>query len=268
VPVNCAAIPRELAESELFGHAAGAFTGATAPRAGLFAEAGGGTLFLDEIGELPEAVQPKLLRALALGEVRSVGRPQVSQVDVRVIAATHRDLAGEVARGAFRADLYARLIGCVLRLPPLRERRDDVLELARAVLARIRGGRLQLSCRAAEALLLHDWPFNVRELEHAIESAAARTHDGVIRCQHLPAVIGDRVLSRDRVRTREVSAEDLAARPCVAPTEAELRRLLADHRGNIQRVSRALGKDRQQVYRWLRRYDIDVSMIRGEGDAE
>jgi DNA-binding NtrC family response regulator len=263
VPVNCATIPRELADSELFGHAAGAFTGAVAPRGGLFAAADGGTLFLDEIGELPEAVQPKLLRALALGEVRAVGRTQATRVDVRVVAATHRDLAGAVAGGAFRADLYARLSGWLLRVPPLRDRRDDVLELARGALDR-RGGKLALSCRAAEALLLHDWPFNVRELEHAIEAAAIRAEDGVIRCQHLPAAIGERVLARDGARVREARPDELAPGACAVPGEAELRRLLAEHRGNIQHVARALGKDRRQVYRWLRRHAIDVAAARDE----
>jgi DNA-binding NtrC family response regulator len=266
VPVNCATLPRELADSELFGHAAGAFTGAVAPRGGLFAEAHGGTLFLDEIGELPEAVQPKLLRALAVGEVRSVGRAQATQVDVRVIAATHRDLAGDVARGAFRADLYARLAGWVLQVPPLRDRRDDILELVRGVLDR-RGGRLAVSCRAAEALLLHDWPYNVRELEHALEAAAVRADDGVIRCRHLPGAIGERVLARDGARVREARADDLAAGPGAAPSEDELRRLLVEHGGNIRNVACALGKDRQQVYRWLKRYAIDVAAIRDEHGA-
>jgi len=268
VPVNCATIPYELADSELFGHAAGAFTGAVAPRGGLFAEAHGGTLFLDEIGELPDAVQPKLLRALAIGEVRAVGRAQATQVDVRVIAATHRDLSGQVDAGGFRADLYARLAGWVLRIPPLRERRDDILELAHGALDEHRGGKLALSCRAAEALLLHDWPFNVRELEYAIASAALRAEDGVIRCQHLPPEIGARVLAREGPRVREARPDDLAARPTVVPTEAELRQLLVEHGGNVQHVARALRKDRQQVYRWLKRYDIDVAAIRGEPRGE
>jgi DNA-binding NtrC family response regulator len=274
VPVNCATIPYELADSELFGHAAGAFTGAVAPRGGLFAEAHGGTLFLDEIGELPEAVQPKLLRALALGEVRAVGRTQATQVDVRVIAATHRDLAIQVDAGGFRADLYARLAGWVLRIPPLRERRDDILELAQGALAQLRGGKLatpavpKLSCRAAEALLLHDWPFNVRELEHAMASSAARAEDGIIRCQHLPPEIAERVLSRDGARVREARADDLAVRPPAVPTEAELRQLLVEHGGNVQHVARALRKDRQQVYRWLKRFQIDVAAIRGEQGGE
>jgi DNA-binding NtrC family response regulator len=267
VPVNCATIPRELADAELFGHAAGAFTGAVGARSGLFAEAHDGTLFLDEIGELPEAVQPKLLRALAVGEVRSIGRAQPTRVDVRVIAATHRDLAGDVASGAFRADLYARLAGWLLQVPPLRERRDDILELARGVLDRHRGGKLALSCRAAEALLLHDWPFNVRELENALEAAAVRADDSVIRCQHLPPAIAERVLARDGARVRDARAEDLEARPAAPPSEDELRRLIAEHRGNIRNLARALGKDRQQIYRWLKRYGIDVAAIRDEHRA-
>jgi DNA-binding NtrC family response regulator len=262
VPVNCATLPRELADSELFGHAAGAFTGAATPRSGLFAEAHGGTLFLDEIGELPGSVQPKLLRALAVGEVRAVGRTQATQVDVRVIGATHRDLAGDIAAGGFRADLYARLAGWVLRVPPLRERRDDILELARGMLERHRGGRVALSSRAAEALVLHSWPFNVRELEHALASAILHADDGVIRCQHLPAAIADRVLTRDGPRLRAARPEDLAPAAPAVPSEAELRRMLDDHAGNVLHVARAVDRDRQQVYRWIKRYGIDVAAIR------
>src|SRR5262249_40225855 len=142
VPVSCASIPSGLSDGELFGQTVGVFTSAVAPRGGLFSQARGGTLFLDEIGELSAAVQPKLLRALAMGEGHSVGRAQPEQGDGQVIAATHRDLAEDVAPGGFRADLYSRLAGWVLRVPPLRERREDILDLAHAVLERWRGGKL------------------------------------------------------------------------------------------------------------------------------
>jgi sigma-54 dependent transcriptional regulator, acetoin dehydrogenase operon transcriptional activator AcoR len=172
VPVNCATISTGAPDRELFGGPAGNLAGLSAPRDGLFGQARGGTLFLDEIGELPAELQPELARALAAGAVRPVGRTQPAQVDVQVIAATHRDLENDVASGAFHAGLYERLAGWVLRVPPLRERREDILDLAYAVLDRWRGGKLSLSDRAAEALLLYDWPFNVRELEHAIQNAA------------------------------------------------------------------------------------------------
>ncbi len=211
VPVSCANIPIGLSDSELFGQTVGVFTSAVAPRDGVFGQARGGTLFLDEIGELSAAVQSKLLRALAMGEVHPAGRAQPAEGDVQVIAATHRDLAEDVATGGFRADLYSRLAGWVLRVPPLRERREDILDLAHAVLERWRGGKLALSARAAEKLLLHDWPFNVRELEHAIETAAVRAEgDAVIRCRYLPPGIGDRARAHHGLQLREVRSGELA----------------------------------------------------------
>jgi transcriptional regulator with AAA-type ATPase domain len=187
VPVNCGAIPGGLAESELFGHAVGAFTGAIARHDGLFAAARHGTLFLDEIGEMPADVQAKLLRALAVREVRPVGSSQAVKVDVRVIAATNRALDDEVASGRFRADLLARLAGWRLPVPPLRDRREDILVLAELFLGR-ENQRLRLTSHAAEALLLHPWPYNVRELEQVMAAAAVRAATGeVIRLEHLPA---------------------------------------------------------------------------------
>jgi transcriptional regulator with GAF, ATPase, and Fis domain len=172
VAVNCAAISPHLAESELFGHVAGAFTGATRAADGLFVAADGGTLFLDEIGELPAELQPKLLRALATGEVRAVGSSVTRKVDVRVVAATLRDLDGAVERGAFRGDLYHRLAGWRIAVPPLRTRRDDVIAIANELLARKQAP--PLTADAAEALALHDWPGNVRELEHVLAAAIVR----------------------------------------------------------------------------------------------
>jgi len=211
VPVSCATIPSGLSDGELFGQTVGVFTSAVLPREGLFGQARGGTLFLDEIGELSATVQSKLLRALAMGEVQPVGGPPPAQGDVQVIAATHRDLADDVATGGFRADLYSRLAGWVLRVPPLRERREDIIDLALAVLDRWRGGKLALSAPAAEALLLHDWPFNVRELEHAIETAAVRAEgDAVIRWQYLPPSIGDRTRAHQGLQLCDVRPGELA----------------------------------------------------------
>ncbi|MFA6108048.1 MAG: nitric oxide reductase transcriptional regulator NorR [Candidatus Latescibacterota bacterium] len=183
VYVNCAALPESIAESELFGHLRGAFTGAVADRMGRFELASGGTLFLDEIGELPLSVQPKLLRAFQHGEVQRVGADRVLKVDVRLVAATNRDLAGEVRAGRFRADLYHRLMVYPIRVPPLRERRDDILLLAGHFLgqARLRlgTGPIRLTPAAREALRSYDWPGNVRELEHVVLRAAIRASAGL-----------------------------------------------------------------------------------------
>ena len=178
VQINCAALPETLADSELFGHKRGAFTGAVADRIGKFELADGGTLLLDEIGELPLPVQAKLLRVLQSGDVQRPGSDRVQKVDVRVLAATNRDLREEVARGRFRADLYHRLSVYPLRVPPLRERGRDVLTLAGGFLEenqhRLGARNLRLSPAASRALIAHDWPGNVRELEHLISRAALR----------------------------------------------------------------------------------------------
>jgi DNA-binding NtrC family response regulator len=176
ISVNCAAIPETLIESELFGHEKGAFTGASAGRAGLVEAADGGTLFLDEIGELPLEAQARLLRVLQEGEIRRVGSTQSQKVDVRLIAATHRDLKTLAKNGQFREDLYYRLHVIALKLPPLRERGADVLEIAEAFLARqgerMGNDQLHFSREAEQAVRHYSWPGNVRELENAIERAA------------------------------------------------------------------------------------------------
>lgn len=175
ISVNCAAIPESLIESELFGHEKGAFTGASAGRAGLVEAADGGTLFLDEIGELPLEAQARLLRVLQDGEIRRVGAVQSQRVDVRLIAATHRDLKALAKIGQFREDLYYRLHVISLQLPALREREDDVTEIAQAFLTRQSAAmdlpELHFSARAEQAIRLYNWPGNVRELENAIERA-------------------------------------------------------------------------------------------------
>jgi two-component system, NtrC family, response regulator HydG len=177
VPINCAAIPATLIESELFGHEAGAFTGANKPRPGLVVEASGGTLFLDEVGDLPIELQPKLLRLLQDGEVRQVGSDKTRRVDVRILAATNADLTESVKSGRFRPDLFYRLNVVPVEVPPLRQRADDIPILAEKLLQRAveNNSRLQarrLSADAVERLLAYHWPGNVRELENAIERAA------------------------------------------------------------------------------------------------
>jgi len=184
VAVNAAAIPRELLESELFGHERGAFTGAVESRLGRFREASGGTLFLDEIGDMPIELQAKLLRVLQSGEVSAVGARRAERVDVRIVAATHRDLDAAVAEGRFREDLLYRLRVVPIHVPPLRERRDDVTPLVEHFLGRyaesLAGKRIALSGAALERLVAHDWPGNVRELENAIKRALVLTTGDVL----------------------------------------------------------------------------------------
>jgi len=175
ISVNCAAIPENLIESELFGHEKGSFTGATSTRTGLVEAADGSTLFLDEIGELPLEAQARLLRVLQENEIRKVGSIQSKKVDVRLVAATHRDLKQLVAEGEFREDLYYRINVMTLSIPPLRDRGDDILRLAESKLqktcARLKTPRLHFSADALEAITIYPWPGNVRELENAIERA-------------------------------------------------------------------------------------------------
>ncbi len=194
VAINCGAVPESLLESELFGHAKGAFTGAAQDRPGLFEAANGGTLFLDEIGEVPPAMQVKLLRALQQREVRRVGENQSRKVNARVIAATNRDLSAEIRAARFRQDLYYRLRVVELRVPPLRERRDDILPLARAFLvdASARTGRKisALTPRAANRLVRYAWPGNVRELENAVERAVVLAQGHRLDLDDFPEEVG------------------------------------------------------------------------------
>lgn len=186
VPVNCAAIPRDLIESELFGHLKGAFTGAVKDRVGKFSQADGGTLFLDEIGELPLELQPKLLRALQEKEIEPVGGTP-RRVDVRVVAATNRDLAESVKEGAFREDLYYRLAVIPVELPPLRERREDIPLLVRHFLAKHgKGIRLDIEEKAMQALSAYSWPGNVRELENQVERMIVLRRNDTFQLEDLP----------------------------------------------------------------------------------
>jgi DNA-binding NtrC family response regulator len=258
VAINCAAIPAGIAESELFGHAVGAFTGASARADGVFASADGGTLFLDEVGELPEAVQAKLLRTIETGEVRALGKSAAAKYDVRVVAATNRDVEAGVGAGTFRGDLFARLAGWTIRVPPLREHREDVLRLASRILS---ARKTTLSTSAAEALLLHAWPFNVRELERVLAAAAVRADDGVVHASHLPAEIARAV--SDGTPATEAPLDALVQRDAM-PDGEDLRVVFERCGGNVTEVARFFGRDRRQVYRWLKRAGIDVTRLREE----
>jgi pSer/pThr/pTyr-binding forkhead associated (FHA) protein len=191
VTLNAGGVPADLVESELFGHERGAFTGAQQARRGVFEQADGGTLFLDEIGELPLALQSRLLRVLDGGELRRVGAEGVRRVDVRVVCATHRDLWSLVAAGQFRLDLYHRIAAIVLEVPPLCQRPEDVQAIAASVLAGLSSelGPRELAGEALQALLRHDWPGNVRELRNTLCSAALRASSGVIGYQDVARVL-------------------------------------------------------------------------------
>jgi DNA-binding NtrC family response regulator len=256
ITVNCATLSEGVADSELFGHRQGAFSGASQANQGLFAAARGGTLFLDELGELPLPVQAKLLRVIETGEVRAVGSSEASVVDTRVVAATHVDLEQAVREGRFRGDLQARLQGLTIRIAPLRERRDDVLPLARHFLA-AQGARQELSVDAAEALLVHDWPFNVRELRQVLLSAVAQAGAGKqLELAHLPAALQQRFAPR--------LGPAALALPATPPADAAaLRAVLEAHAWNVAQVAQHYAKDRKQIYRWCEALGI---ALRGERD--
>ena len=262
VAVNCGALPPDLVESELFGHVAGAFTGANKASEGLFVAAEGGTIFLDEVGEMPAAVQPKLLRVLATGEVRPVGSNVARRVDARVVAATNRTLMAEVESGSFRGDLYARLAGWTIELLPLRRRKEDVLALAAVFLSRA-GSSTAMEADAAEALLLHRWPFNVRELEHVCGAIAVRGAgaDRVL-LDHLPPELRGPVAARRPAVTTSEPPLSLTVRPDATPSADELARVIRHYGCNIAQVATFFGRDRRQIYRWIDRYDLDVDALR------
>jgi transcriptional regulator with GAF, ATPase, and Fis domain len=251
VAVNCAALPRELAESALFGHKKGAFTGATADAEGFFGQAEDGTLFLDEVGELPLEQQAKLLRVLESREYVPVGGARTLTSSARVIAATNVDLQA----GGFRPDLYARLAGAVIRLPPLRARRGDVLPLAERFLSEASPGkRFLFSANAVEALLLHPWPRNVRELRMAMRRLALEHPDGgELTRQAVVAVLDPLPPSPSAARR---------ARGGSAPSREELVERLTALRGNVNRVAEHYGKDPKQIYRWLKQHDLDPDRFR------
>jgi transcriptional regulator of acetoin/glycerol metabolism len=264
VAVNCAALPDALVESELFGHARGSFTGASGNRRGLFAEADGGTLFLDEVGELPLAVQAKLLRVLEDKLVRPVGSEQAHRVDVRIVSATNRDLQARALAGTeFRADLFARLAGVELRLPALRERVEDLPALIQFLWHRAHGRGATISANALEALAIYRWPHNIRELDHSLR-AAALVDAAAIDLPALPAAIRECL---HNARTVEAAAPQP---PSTIDRRAEVEAALREHRGNLRRVAHALGIARGHLYRLLRRWELDAEayrLPRGTGPA-
>jgi two-component system response regulator HydG len=252
VALNCAAIPETLLESDLFGYKRGAFTDARTDRQGLLVEANGGTLFLDEIGELPLTLQPKLLRALQEGEIRPLGASRSERVDVRLVAATNRDLEARLQQGRFREDLYYRLNVLHVHLPPLRERTEDVLLLAEHFLGRAAersGKKVSAFNEAARKLLLgYSWPGNVRELENVVERVVALTESEIVGPADLPPALRDRK-NPDQVATA------LAQGLTLDELEREyIQKVLQAEGGNKTRAAQRLGLDRKTLYRKLEDY--------------
>lgn len=267
VVVDCAAIPPTLLESELFGHTKGAFTGAISHRSGLVSMADGGTFFLDEVGEMPAEIQAKLLRLLEDGSYRPVGGTEQKTAQLRVIAATNRDLEQAVTQGRFRRDLYHRLNGCRIHLPPLRERREDIPPLLSAYLhkfAKAQGRPApSLSSEAAHILASAPWPGNVRELVNCARYLASLVPGPVITSDDLPPM-GEPLPVDEPLHSSEV-APDLSLLPYKAAKRAVLDKfeaeyiqaILARHGGNVSAAARAAGIDRRSIQRMLKRMDQD-----------
>lgn len=248
VTINCAALPEQLVESELFGHEKGAFTGATATTPGLFEVADGGTIFIDEIGEMPLSLQPKLLRVLEDGSLRRVGSHKERRVNVRLIAATNRNLGDMAAEGKFREDLYYRINVLTIELAPLREREGDVDLLIDHFL----GKDWKISSAARDVMRAYHWPGNVRQLINVIERATILAEDRCVQVCDLPKEVTGasehRVAPANRMQSTSEKLEDLE--------RAHVLQVLHSHDGNKARAARALGIHRRKLYRLLERFDI------------
>jgi len=257
VAANCAGLPESLIESELFGHTKGAFTGANQARQGFFRTADGGTLFLDEIGELPLHLQPKLLRALESGQITPVGGDAPIQVDVRLIAATNRNLQQEVVDGRFREDLYYRINVVELAVPPLAERQDDIMPLARRFAAEFAGGPVRLSPQAVQCLLAYGWQGNVRELRNAIQRSCLLCRGDVILPEHLPPRVSALVSSEAAASAGRLSQVERAA----------ILATLEECKGNRTQAAVQLGISRRALIYKLRAIEVEASPGRPEGIA-
>ncbi len=250
VAVNCGALPADLLESEMFGHVRGAFTGAVRDRIGRFELAAAGTLFLDEVGDLPLPLQVKLLRVLQERSFERVGESTTRKSDARIIAATNVDLAREVAAGRFREDLYYRLRVVPIQIPPLRDRREDIEPLTRALLARVaaRQGRIvRLSPNALRSILAYSWPGNVRELENALEFAVAVSRRETILPDDLPPNVLE--AGGQAAKPTEGAAAD--------PESDRLLQVLEAHRWHREAAARALGISRTTLWRRMREAGLD-----------
>jgi two-component system response regulator HydG len=264
IPVNCAALSPELIDSELFGHEKGAFIGADSKRKGAFEEAHGGTLFLDEIGELPLKLQAKLLRALENGEIKPVGTSRPLHVDVRVVTATHRDLRAWTQQGHFREDLYYRLCGVPLQLPPLRNRRGDIRLLAEHFVrvSTPREQTVKLSADALDKLLLHSWPGNIRELRNVVQNALLLRKGGKIDASNISF---EPALRQEQQRAEGLSLElpdGLTLEQMMQRLERQvIENTLRRHRYNKERTAKHLGLGRSTLFKRLKDWGLDE----GEG---
>ena len=268
VGVNCGAFSEGMLESELFGHRKGAFTGAVDHHTGLFRAAEGGTLFLDEVGEMPAALQVKLLRVLESRAVRPVGGTKDIPVDVRVVAATNRDLVAEVQAGRFRSDLYARLSQWLVPLPPLRARREDIPMLVRHALKSRGAPDRAVRSDLAETLLLHRWPLNVRGLINVVSMALIASGDGPLELGPEVRNAIDATRSIDRPASQPGQPDPaglratLPAAPRVLPPDEMVEASLRLNKGRVAAVARELGLSRQQIYRWLDANDHQIDDFR------
>jgi DNA-binding NtrC family response regulator len=256
--INCGALPENLLESELFGHVKGSFTGAVRDKQGLFAAARGGSFFLDEVGEMPASLQVKLLRVLQEREAIPVGATEAIPVDVRIIAATNRELEEEIRRGNFRSDLFYRLNVIAVNLPPLRDRRDDLLLLIEALLQNLATETgtepKALAAEALDAVMVYEWPGNVRELENALEHAQVLTRGSLIEAASLP----ERITKR---RKEPLVAERSYRNPTLEVIErAYIMWVLQAEGGNKTRAAEVLGIDPSTLYRKLSRYEEQVEV--------
>jgi DNA-binding NtrC family response regulator len=256
--INCGALPENLLESELFGHVKGSFTGAVRDKQGLFAAARGGSFFLDEVGEMPASLQVKLLRVLQEREAIPVGATEAIPVDVRIIAATNRELEEEIRRGNFRSDLFYRLNVIAINLPPLRERRDDLLLLIEALLQNLATETgtdpKALAAEALDAVMVYEWPGNVRELDNALEHAVVLTRGNLIEASSLP----ERITRR---RKEPLVAERSYRNPTLEVIErAYIMWVLQAEGGNKTRAAEVLGIDPSTLYRKLSRYEEQVEV--------
>lgn len=253
VTINCAALPEQLVESELFGHEKGSFTGATSTNPGLFEVADGGTMFIDEIGEMPLSLQPKLLRVLEDGSLRRVGSHKERRVDVRLIAATNCDLSKMAAAGDFREDLYYRINVLTIELPPLRERTGDVSILINHFL----GSDWTISDEAQQVLEQYHWPGNVRQLINVIERAKILANNGEVEVHDLPSEV---VKSQDRMPVVS-NSEEASSQTLEDLERAHVLNILRQNSGNKAQAARSLGIHRRKLYRLLERFNIEPDEI-------
>jgi DNA-binding NtrC family response regulator len=257
VAVNCGGFTEGLLASELFGHVRGAFTGAVLEHEGLFRAARGGTLFLDEVSELPLGLQAMLLRVLESSEIRPVGSTRVEAVDVRVVGASNRELASLVREGRFRADLYARLTQWIIRIPPLRDRREDIPSISRALLERFDAGGRAMTPDLEEALLINPWPLNVRGLANALSIAA------IASPEDQPLALGPEVEEALSDGRPEPAAAATGPSSPVETDRASLEALLLRFDGRVAEMARHIGVSRSRMYRLLWAKGLDPAQFRG-----